>query len=288
MFDEEQDVNEDSSTQEQEVNTEVDDTTTETSEQETTEALKTQQQTQGQGEAYDAVDEFGVPWKNRALEKERKLHELTENFPNMIEEALAKRKPETQKYTIAQLEQIASENPQYRPWVEEEKAKILQSNMLKVWEEKSKQSEQARQSETLKKQAYEWAVKHPRLQECFVTDNAGNKTWNHSSPLTQMIGRYMQDKDLRGRPDSLIVASKLALADYLDFQNTKSTTQNQQLQNKLKKVQKQTMVEGGGKSDVVTQTEYQKALSNLKKSGHKRDAQAAVMAYLNSKNAVDE
>ena len=121
------DVNteESSSSEEQVSEKEVDATTTASPEQETTE----QQSTQEQGQAQDeAVDEMGVPWKNRAMEWQRKFQENAneDNIRKVAQEVLEQQKQhkaQEKEYTIAELEQFAIANPAHRPWVEEEKAR---------------------------------------------------------------------------------------------------------------------------------------------------------------------
>jgi hypothetical protein len=138
MADEVKDVNTaESSNADEVVNQEAE---TETAVQEQpTEETNEQSKTPSPSEGISGdVDEFGVPWKNRAMEWQRKFQENTENLPRMIEEALAKNQaqPQKQQHTIAELEAYALQNPQYRPWVEEEKAKIIQNQVAKVTEEK--------------------------------------------------------------------------------------------------------------------------------------------------------
>jgi len=261
-------------------------------EQETTEDSQEQSQTQKQGDASktagDALDEFGIPWKNRAMEWQRKFHETTESIPKMVEEALSKNQPKQHQYTIAQLEQYAIENPEYRPWVEEEKAKIIQSNVAKLAEDRFKEVEVKQKADSVRQQSWQWATNHPRLQECFATNPMGQKAWNPQHPLTQMISVYMQEPDLKARPDALMLASKLALADYLDFQNSQNQGKTKKLQQSLKKVQKQTFVEGSGTKPVAGKTSFQKARERLAQTGSKQDAKLAVSEYLRSIGAISE
>jgi len=256
-------------------------------EQETTEP-QAKPSEQGNAPVSEAVDEFGVPWKNRAMEWQRKFTETTENIPKYVEEALSKQKPNQRQYSISELEQYALEHPEYRPWVEEEKAKIIQNNVAKVAEERVKEVETKQKDDSTRQQAFQWTVNHPRLQECFTVDAFGRKVWNNAHPLTQMIGGYMQDGDLKSRPDALVIASKLALADYLDFQNQKSQSKAKALQQNLKKVQKQTFIEGAGTKNVATKGSFVKAREQLAKTGRKEDAKAAVYEYLKNIGSIAE
>lgn len=286
MPEEKEDVKtEESSTPEEQEQTEqAEDTATATPEQEPTEPTKEDTKPTPS----EDVDEYGVPWKNRFMEQRRKNEELVDKLPNMIEETLSKRNTSKPEYTISQLEQYAIENPQYRPWVEERKAEIIQGNVSKVTEAKIKEIEQRQKADNTRQQSYEWATKNPRLQEAFVTDSYGRKIFNQAHPLSQMISRYMSDATLAQRPDALVIASKLALADYLDYKETTSRTQNQKLKASLKKVQKQTMVEGGGVKPAVSASAFKKAQERLRQSGNKSDAKDAVAEYLRSVGVIQE
>jgi hypothetical protein len=198
--------------------------------------------------------------------------------------------PTQQQPTISQLEQFAMERPDQRPWVEEEKAKIVQQGFMKLTEEKVKEVEVKQRAETVRNQSVNWAFNHPRLQECFTKDGLGNKVWNESHPLTQMIGKNLSDPDLKKRPDSLVIATKLALADYMDSQASISQRKVKVLQQNLKKVQRGTMIEGGGQTATkVVKDEFSRAKEALIGNKANKDAaHTAVKAYLKKYGVIEE
>lgn len=286
MEESERDVNpEESSPSEEQVSEkEVDATTAESPEQKTTE----QQSTQEQGQAQDeTVDEMGVPWKNRAMEWQRKFQETAneENIRRVANEVLEQQKKhqtQEKEYTIAELEQFAIANPSHRPWVEEQKAIIIQKNVAKITDEKVREVEGKQREALVRQQSEAWVVNHPRLQECMTLDPMGRKVFNPAHPVTQMMGQYMNDPDMKRRPDALVIAAKLALADYMDAQANKSQKKVKTLEQNLKKIQKATLVEGGtSQQDAIkTRTKYSKAMDALQSTGSKEALREVLKAKL--------
>jgi len=276
---------EEASTQEQ-----VEDTTTATPEgQEKTEPTESQEQ--GKDAQTEAVDERGVPWKNVAMEWQRKFQEVANEESlekvarKVLEEYQQKQQPQ-REYTIAELEQFAIEHPQYRPWVEEQKLAILEKRTSRLAEEKVKEVEKKQQEAIIRQQAEQWVTNHPRLQECFVSDPLGRKVWNFQHPLTQLISGYMKEPELQKRPDGLMIATKLALADYMDTQLNNTQKKTKALQQNLKKVQKATLVEGGSpQEDVIkSKSQYQKAFEAFRSTGSKD----ALKEVLKTKLGIEE
>ncbi len=233
----------------------------------------------------EAVDEFGIPWRERAAEYQRKLTETTERLPQIVEETLARQQqkqqaPQVKQYTIQELEQIALQSPELRPQVEEEKEKIRQSQFLRIIEERDQKVALVERNKSIVRES-EMAVKNdPNYKDCFNTDALGNKIWNTAHPMTQLIGQYLQDPRLNGQPDAIVIASKLARIDYLDKVASKATTQAKVLQANLKREQKKTMVEGGNTVSRGSVDEFSKAKEELSKTGSAKAAQSAVSAYL--------
>ena len=264
----------DTTTTEQQADTQVGDTTTATPEQETTETQTTPESGQTQKED---VDERGVPWKNVAMEWQRKFQENTneETLERVARRVLEEKKqPQQPEYSISQLELYKlqnADNPQAVAWAEEQKAELLGKRFEKIAEDKAKAVEK-KQTETVRRQQAEtWVLNHPRLQECFVPNQFGQKVWNNMHPLTQMIGMNMNDPDLRNRPDALQIAAKLALADYMEMQQPQTQKKVKTLQQSLKKAQKQTFVEGDStqRDAIKNKTAYNKAFDAFRTTGSK-------------------
>jgi len=253
--------------------------------QETTETTESETQEEGKPQV-EAVDERGVPYKNVAEEWKRKFQETAneENIRRVAQEVLNQQKQQVQEkvYTIAELEQFAIDRPDQRPWVEEQKAKIIGSQIAKITEDKVREVQTKERAEITRKQSIDWVWNHPRTQECFVKDPFGNKVWNNQHPLTQMIAMYSNDPDLKNRADGAVIATKLALADYMDSQVNKSQKKVKSLEQNLKKVQKGTLVEGGtSQQDVIkNKTKYSKAMENLHSTGSKEALKEVLKAKL--------
>jgi hypothetical protein len=259
----------------------AEDTATATDEQEQTDQTVS---TPKQGNADDDVDDRGIPWKNKAMELQRKLNETVDRLPQIVEETVSRYKQTPQaerKYTIEELERIAIDQPNLRPQVEAEKFKLMQERFEQTTDERIKAVDRKRQEETLRGQAEQWVVNHPEFKECFTTDMYGKKQWNMNSPLSQMVGTYLNDSELKTRPDGIAIAAKLALADHIMAVKYQSSKKTNAVKGELRNLQKKTLIEGGttnpssGSSDALT-----KAKNNLAKSGSKQDAQDAIKAYL--------
>lgn len=242
-------------------------------------------QQQGQVEA---VDERGVPWKNRAMELERKFNDVPQVVEQTVQKVLASQAVKAEpEYTIEQLEQYAQENPQYRGWAEARKFEILQKNIEKSQEQKIKAIEQKQKEDSLRSQSENWVVNHPTFKQCFNTDIYGNKVWNTAHPLTQIISSQLNQVDpatgkfLRDRPDGLAIAAKLAFADYSLMNEGKVKTQVQKLNKDLRSVQKKTLIEGQGvQPQSGGNDEFRKTLGQYSKTQNNKDLRSATTAYL--------
>lgn len=287
MAKKEKDVKVVSSTTEEEVKEtetdvkKVEETVEDTSTQET---LK---ETLEPGEAQvGAFDERGVPWRNVAAEKQRKLDELADNLPRILDEKLSQFKPQEQKRSIAEIEAFAQQNPEYRPWAEEEKAKLQREEFLKLTDERIKKADESRQADFKKQQSLQFVMQ--TYPECFVKDAQGKIVgWNQDAPLTKEIGVLMQDKRLSGTPEGLSVAADIAFARSARMKRQKDQTKEIELKSEVKELQKRTLTEGGGK----TSTELppvRKAIDRLKETGSIKDAQLALSELMKARRESKE
>ena len=106
---------------------------------------------------------------NRYYESERKSKELIENLDVKLGELLQNKNTQTQpEYSISQLEQFAISNPDHRPWVEEEKAKIIQKNVSKITQQEIHAVEEKRTNEQKRQSAYNYVVQS--YPECFIKE----------------------------------------------------------------------------------------------------------------------
>lgn len=244
-----------------------------------------QEQTPVQGEApqYEAVDETGVPYKNRYMETQRKLAELSDNLPKLIEETLAKKTvvaPQQQEYTIEQLEQIALQNPNLRPQVEAEKMKLYQQATARQIEERDRKIEGQRQYEMARMRTEQEVMNDPALKDCFVTTALGQKQWNMAHPLTSKISEIMRNPDVANRPDALKIASDIAYGQYMREVVANNSNKTKTLQAIVKREQKKTLVEGGTPNGSLGGDTFSKAKAELAKTGSKQAAQKAILEYM--------
>jgi hypothetical protein len=259
-----------------------------------------QEQTQAQGQVplQAQVDERGVDYKNVAMEYRRKLEEVPTLIERTVQQVLEKTQNQTnkpQEYTVAQLEQFAMDNPGHRPWVEEQKALLIQKNIEKSQEERFQAVERQRTEAQIRQQTEQWVTTHPKFKDCFVTDVYGNKQWNMNNQLTQLMSSMLNQIDpvtgkaVKDRPDGLAVAARMAYGEFALNSEPKAQSSMKQLQKELRKTQKQTMVVGQGvSSSSGNMTDYQKHAANYNKSYSPKDAQAMTKSYLKSIGLIKE
>lgn len=241
---------------------------------------------QGNNPEYSAVDEFGVPYKNRYMETDRKLKELTDSLPKMIKEAISTTGSSVQqqpKYTVSQLEAYALEHPEYRPWVEEQKEVIRQEQLAKLVEERLVGEKKKTEVESRRQQAYAYVAQNN--PELFTVQN-GQKVWNNASPVVQMIGQLMTDPRFANDPDGIVAATDIAYGRYLRQQNAKTAQKVQMTESALKKEQRKNMVEGGSNTQVVDATPVQKAMENLRNKRTKTAAADAIKEIFKAQGVI--
>ena len=288
MPEEVKDVNTtESSTEEKEVvNTGEQETSSEqTTTQETTEQTQEESKPQQQ---FSPVDERGVPWMNRFYESERKSKELLENIETKMAEMLSKQStPQQREYSISELETFAMSNPNYRPWVEEEKAKIIQKNVSKATQDEIKVVDEKRTAEGKRQNAYSYVVQS--YPDCFLKDNFGNLQWNNQSPLVQQIGMIMNDSRFKNDPEGLIAAADMAYGRIARMQSGQNQKKVKTLEQTLRKTQKGTLTEGSGTQEAKSsKDEFTKAKERLSsKPGNKDAARDAVKAYLKKTGVIE-
>lgn len=239
----------------------------------------------------DENDDRGVPWKNRALENQRKLSELSESIPKLVEQALAEKMGKEQttepKYTFSQLEALALEKPEYRPWVEEQKEKLREERAQQKLAEAISKTEKAKEADMKRQKALGYVIES--YPEVFVKDKTGRALdWDNNHPMSTEIARIMKDPRFAGDPDGLTAAADIAYAKFSRGQLGKYEKQVKQMTQKLKKAETQTLVEGSGKTPATKTTDdVRKAIDRLSQTGSKADAQAAIKAYLRKSGRTD-
>lgn len=230
------------------------------------------------------VDEKGVSYKNRFHEMERKYTQVVENIPQIIQQTISEKlsnktntQQEPQSYTIEQIEQFVSENPQYKAWGEAEKGKLIAKNAVDELEKRLTAREQKAIFES-KRSLAESQIKK-EFPEIWTKDSFGREVLDPSNPVVREIAGIMQDPDLQRRADGLYVATELAYSRLLRRGQINSVKKETKLKQEVKKLEKKTFTEGGQKSQVVAKDELNDALEQLKKTGSKKDQLNAVSAY---------
>lgn len=239
----------------------------------------------------EAVDGRGVPWKNVAMEKERKFNELVDKLPTLMEEAISqgfqKHSPNKEReYTVAELEQYAIENPQYRPWVEEQKEQIRMKKLTAEFDKKIQAVDKVKADEAKKQQSLQYVMQ--TYPDAFVKSTDGKiVNWNSQHPLAQSIFQIMKDQRLANDPEGLAIASDIAYARYIKTVTPKVQKETQALKNEVKDLQKGTLIEAGNnKADGAS--DYTNAMDKLKKTGSMKDAVEALRAISKARSSKNE
>lgn len=267
--------------------TETDQPSQETT-QPTTETTSTPQAGQP---SYEAVDEFGVPYKNRAFEWKRKYEDSLDKMSSIVEEAvknsIKNNTPQQREYSFSELEQFAQDRPEYRPWVEEQKALLLRKQITGEFDQKLKAVETQKQAEVKKQNAFNYVAS--TYPEIFVKNQGGQLMGvNNQHPMAQQINMLMQDPRFANDPEGLMAAADIAYARVSRLKQRENLVKEQKLKAEVKQLQKQTLVEGGARQGVQAVPEYMKALERAKQTGSIKDAAAAMAAIAKAKREALE
>lgn len=263
--------------------------TPETTEQaETTQPEQETAQSQPAGQqSYDAVDEFGVPYKNRTFEWKRKYEETIDKLPNLIEEAVKSSVQQygqapQKKYTVAELEAFAQQSLEYRPWVEEQKSLLLREQLTNEFEQKIKSVETRKEAEVRKQQAFGYVAS--TYPEVFVKNPQGQVIGiNNQNPMAQQINSLMSDPRFANDPEGLMAAADIAYARVSRSQMGANQMKEQKLKAEVKHLQKQTLVESGARQGAQAVPEYRKAIEKAKQTGSIKDTALAMAAIAKAK-----
>jgi hypothetical protein len=235
------------------------------------------------------VDEFGVPWKNRAMEYKRKTEDLVDRLPQMIEEKLSKvNKPQQPTYTFEQLEAYKLQNAtdaNIVAWATGEQRKIQQSENKRLFEEVVGSREKVNKVELQKQQSLSYVQN--TYPEAFKRDAQGHPlSWDETNPLTQQIFGLMQNPDLANNPQGLAAAADIAYGRVARGQIPAIQQKVAQGKAELKQAQKASLTEGSGRRVTPSAPPQQVAIDNLRKTGSPKDAEQAIGAILRQKGII--
>jgi hypothetical protein len=248
--------------------------------------------TQTQGNVYEAVDELGVPWKNRAAEWKRKSEETIERMPSLIDDAVKNSfqqygKPQEQKYTIEQLEQFAQNQPEHRPWVEQEKVKIIKEDVIKEVEGKFRTEATQKEFQSKRNQSLVYVMEN--YPDLFLKNNKGQVVGiNSNNPMALQVDAFMKEPRFANDPEGVIAAAEMSYARMMRANQGQVQQKEAKLKAEVKHLQKQTLVESGSKSNVQAVPAHRAALEKAKQTGNLKDVAAALKAMAEHKKASME
>lgn len=232
----------------------------------------------------EEVDDKGVPYRNRFEEMRRKYEQVVENIPQIINQTLSEKlSNQTQpqqierKYSVRELEEFAIANPDYRGWVEEEKAKLNVKLAVSEFEKLNAEKEKARQDASIRQETFNKLTSD--FSELFTSDSQGRKVWDNSNPIVRQVAVLMQNPELQKDPRGLEYATLMAYGQAAKSGTISNAKKESKLKAEVKTLQKKTFVEGGQKSQVVAKDEVRDAIEDLKKTGSKKAVSNAVSAY---------
>lgn len=235
------------------------------------------------------VDEYGVPWKNRAMEWKRKSEEVIDKLPQLIDEKLSKVTQPTQpQYTYEQLEAYKLQNvtdPNIVSWATGEQRKMQQEDNRRLFEEVVGSREQVNKNEQVRQSSLTYVQN--TYPEAFLRNAHGQPTgWNEKSPLTQQIRTFMQNPKLANDPEGLAAAADMAYGRVAKGQVPQLQQKAQALKADVKQAQKASLTEGGGKRVTVSEPVQNTAINTLKKTGSLKDAEYAIGAILKNRGIL--
>lgn len=245
----------------------------------------------------EALDDSGVPFKNRAAEWKRKYQELTDRMPDLADEAARKALEERQAQSnkqsredrINELRTLASDNPELSQEAEGEIRRLEKEDLKETLRDEIKQvrkeSKKASQAEAKKRQSLEYVQK--AYPKAFNKNKQGKVVgWDNTNPMTQQIAQIMQDNRFKNDPEGLMAAADIAYARYSRSQEPKKQQKQKELKAEVKDAQKKAMTEGGGTNAQPSTEPYREALDRAKKTGKLGDAKKAMKEIFKSKGTL--
>lgn len=286
MADEEKDVKQEeeleTSTDSEEVSEEAPET--EDSVNESADSEQQEEETPKEASETLLYDESGVPWKNRAMEQERKRKEITEKIPDIVKEELQKARQQ-QGYSLDQLNQFSEQYPEAQPWVEQQKEEIRRKRTKQDMQEVLAEKERKEQQRVQKQQSLNYVVQS--YPDMFKVDNGKAVAWKKDHPMYQTMSGLMKNPKFANDPEGLAAASDIAYGRYVRNNPKKETPKEKKMKRATKKLQKNSLPEGGGK-EVAESSPAKKALDKVKQTGSKKDARAAVRQILQQQGQIEE
>lgn len=229
------------------------------------------------------VDEFGVPWKNRAMEFKRKFETIEQKI-----DKLSTGYQQPKQYSVEELEAFAetTDNPQHKIWAKSQIREIEKKEYAKVAEESVNKWKQEQEVERTKAQVFQSVL--ARNPDVAIKDQNGNFVgFNQNSPIFQRMNQYMNNPEIANHPRGLEIAEAFAIRDLNIAQAPKVAQALVNKESEIKNLQKKTLIEGGGQP-VPAANPKSAAMDRLKQSGSIKDGAAIFKEMLKSQGVISE
>ena len=199
------------------------------------------------------VDNRGVPWKNVAMENERKFKDLKDSLPDTIADAISKAIPkqvsETRQYTKDELIDFKNHSTDagQRAWAEKELEKARSDETKNLFEsQRNADKKQAKVDQEKQVALGSVMRKYPLM---FNADG----TWNNSHPLTAKLSRVYNSREVfKNDGMGLLGAADMAFAEYVLEQQPDLAKATKKLKRQVKTLEKATLIEGSGEPTTPT------------------------------------
>ncbi len=235
----------------------------------------------GQKSVSNDLDEYGVPYKNRAMEYKRKLEKLERERQEREQQGFQTQPQQQRQYSIAELETFALEtdNPVHKQWALAEAERIREQKQTELvsraLDEKLNGLKKQTEMEQVKQQTFQAVVS--RNPDLIVKDASGNFAgWNAKSPVFQKMNQYMSNPEIASHPRALEVAEAFAIRDLYQASAPKLGQKMAKTNSELKSLQKKTLVEGGGNQVPQDVSPLVSAKQKLYQTGSKEDGRSAL------------
>ena len=234
------------------------------------------------------LDEYGVPWKNRAMEYKRKMEKEQRERTESQQNQQINQQPQREN-TIPELEAFAldAENPAHKQWAMSEIERLRDRKYQEMLDKKLASGREQQQVETLKTQTFNSVIS--RNPDLVIKDEAGNfKGWNANNVVFKKINQYMQNPEIANHPRALEIAEAYAKRDLFSSQAPVINNKLEKQANALKSLQKKTLIEGAGNQTQQSISTKSAAIDKLKQTGSSKDARSALGEVFRSQGIIKD
>jgi len=234
------------------------------------------------------VDETGVSKYNRLKEAQRKQLKAEKEAEQLRTQQSQKQEPTNQPtYTKEQLAQFY-ENTQdegHKTWAANEYKRMEKKEIVDEVMSNVHKHEQAKNFKAGRDQAV--SIVQQSYPEMFSKNKDGTfGDWNYKSPLfNKMRQYYFADPLISRHPSGLIASAKMAAADLGRGRIQQQYNQNQDLKKEIKSLQKGTLIEGAGKTDIRIGNPIRDSI-NRGRSGKVKDNSDAMKSILGRSGVI--